>query len=266
MKKAIYLIWFVALVNSFCFSQKEKMFYKEAQIETPDYDLIITGAVSTPLETKFKIKIINKTASYLSYNPNESKFIINNVEYPVVNEKPVMIEPYKTDFKVVNLKGSGYNTVKNYTFIAGGIYKLSANMAIFNGDDFKLPPSTNSINVGPYTVTLEKLDKESDKTTAKFVCVYNGDKTGIIYPMLSSVKMPDGKEYATVKKEKTILLFKGQFEDFTLAWERMPGGRSNDMQLVDMFVKWNKAFNEADKEKTADATLNLVLDEVKTYK
>ncbi|HXU26724.1 MAG TPA: hypothetical protein VN698_05780 [Bacteroidia bacterium] len=266
MKKAICLVWFLGFINTFCFAQKEKTFYKEAQIETADYDLIIVGAVSTPLETKFKIKIINKTASYLSYNPTESKFIINNVEYPVVNEKPIMIEPYKTDSKVINLKGSGYNMVRNYSFIVGGIYKLSANLTIFTGDDYKLPPSANVVNVGPYTVTLEKLEKESGKTTAKFVCVYNGDKTGIIYPTYIAVKMPDGKEYATVKKEKTILLFKGQFEDFTVAWEKMPGGRANDMQLVDMFVKWNKAFNEAEKEKTPESTFNLSIDELKTNK
>src|ERR1700756_5621512 len=104
MKKTIYLILILGLINTFCFAQKEKIYYKETQIETPDYDLIITGGVSTSEETKFKIKIINKTESFLSYNPAESKFIINNIEYPVVNEKAMMIEPYKTESKVINLK------------------------------------------------------------------------------------------------------------------------------------------------------------------
>jgi hypothetical protein len=265
MKKAICLVWFFGLINTFCFAQKERTFYKEVQVSTPDYDLIIVDAVANPEETKFKIKIINKSASYLSYNPLESKFIINNTEYPVVNEKPLMIEPYKTESKVINLKGVGYNAVKNYSFVVSGIYKL-INISIITGDDYKLPPAATAFNIGPYSITVEKLNKETDKTTVRFVYVYNGEKTGLVYPMKASVKMPDGKEYGTVKKERNVLVLKGQSDDFTLAWERMPGGRANDMQLVDMMVKWNAVFNEADKEKTPDATLALAIDEVKTNK
>jgi len=254
MKKAICLVWFLGLMSSFCFAQKEKMYYKDFKVETADYDLTVVGAIAIPTETKFRLKITNKTGAYLSYNPAESKFIINGTEY-AVKEKSFIIEPYKSESKVINLVGTGYNAVKSYSFLVSGIYKLSANLTPFTGDDYKLPPSANITNVGPYTVVIDKFEKTSDKTTAKFICTYNGDKTGLAYPMNISVKMPDGKEYATVKKEKTILLFKGQSEDFTVAWERMPGGRANDMQMVDMFIKWNKTFNEADKEKIADATL-----------
>jgi len=254
MKKTICLVWFLGLISTFCFAQKDKMYYKDIKVETADYDLTVVGAISITTETKFKLKITNKTGAYLSYNPTESKFIINGAEF-AVKEKSFIIEPYKTESKVINLVGTGYNAVKNYTYIVSGIYKLSANLTPFVGDDYKLPPSTNMINIGPYTVVIDKFEKASDKATAKFVCTYNGDKTGLIYPMNVSVKMPDGKEYATVKKEKNILLFKGQSEDFTVGWEKMPGGRLNDMQLVDMIIRWNKTFNETDKDKTPEATL-----------
>ncbi|HTA61351.1 MAG TPA: hypothetical protein VK835_02800 [Bacteroidia bacterium] len=263
MKKTLCLFLFLGLVNTLCFAQN-KIFYRETEVEGEVYDLVIVDAVSTPAETKFKIKIINKTASYLSYNPAESKFIINNVEYPVINEKPLIVEPYQTDYKIINLKGPGYNFIKSYTFVAGGIYKLSSNVSTFTGEDFRLPPSSNIATVGPYDITIEKLVKESGKTVAKFSCVYNGEKTGLVHPMKVSVKMPDGKEYATIKRQKTFLLFKGQANDFTLVWERMPGGKANDMQLVDMFVKWNATFNEAEREKTLDASLTLTIDELKT--
>ena len=259
MKKIICLVWFLGLINTFCFAQKDKMYYKDFKIETADYDLIVVDAISIPTETKFKLKIVNKTASYLSYNPTESKFIINGAEY-AVKEKSFIIEPDKTESKVVNLVGPGYNNVKSYSVVVSGIYKLSLNLTAFTGDDYKLPPSANTTNVGPYTVTIEKFDKASDKTTAKFTCTYNGEKTGLVETMNASVKMPDGKEYATVKKEKAVLVLKGQSDNFTLAWERMPGGRANDMQLVDMFIKWNKVFNEADKDKTPDTTLMLEMD------
>jgi len=254
MKKAICLVWFLGLINSFCFAQKDKMYYKDFKVETADYDLTVVSAISIPTETKFRLKITNKTGAYLSYNPTESKFIINGSEY-AVKEKSFIIEPYKTESKIINLAGIGYSAVKSYSFVVSGIYKLSANLTSFAGDDYKLPPSANMTNVGLYTVVIDKFDKASDKATARFICTYNGDETGLVYPMNVSVKMPDGKEYATVKKEKTILLFKGQSDDFTVAWEKMPGGRLNDMQLVDMIIRWNKTFNETDKDKTPDATL-----------
>jgi hypothetical protein len=266
MKKRVCLVLFLGLINTFCFAQqREKIFYKETQIETADYNLIVVDAVANPVETKFKLKIVNKTASYLSYNPLESKFIINNVEYMVVSEKPLMIEPYKTESKVINLKGA-YNTAKTYSFVVSGIYKLSANVLNFAGDDYKLPPSANTVNVGPYTVAIEKLNKETNKTIVKFNCIYNGEKTGLVHPMRISVKMPDGKEYATIKKERPILLLKGQADNFAVVWERMPGGKENDMQLVEMMLKWNATYTEADKEKTPDSTFILNIDEVKTNK
>ena len=55
----------------------EKIYYKDTKIETADYTLIVSNAVSTDAETKFKIKIVNKTNTFLIYKPEESKFNIN---------------------------------------------------------------------------------------------------------------------------------------------------------------------------------------------
>jgi hypothetical protein len=272
MKKLTAILSVFILTTIFGFSYKEnspaksdKIYYKETQIETDDYTLMIVAGVSTDNETKFKLKIVNKTASFLTYNGAESKFIINGASYEV-KEKPLMVEPYQTASKVINLKGEGYNKVKSYTFLLSGIYKINPNTTPILGEDYKLPAAKNTADIGPFTLTLNKLTKETDKTLIKFDCVYNGEKSGFIYPIKMAVKMPDGKDYATVKKEKPILLLKGQTEDFTLLWERMPGGKANDMQLVDMFVKWNDAFSEADKVKAKDETFTLNIDEEKSAK
>ncbi len=270
MKKILTII--SVFISMVAFSQKEnsevkydKIYYKETQIEAEDYTIMIVDAVSTDNETKFKLKIVNKSASFLSYNPVESKFVVNGVSFDV-KEKQVMVEPYKTASKVINLKGAGYNKIKSYTFLLSGIYKINPNTTPIIGEDYKLPAAKNTQNIGPFTVTINKLNKETDKTLVKFDCVYNGEKSGFVYPIKTAVKMPDGKDYATIKKEKPILLLKGQTEDFTLLWERMPGGKANDMQLVDMFVKWNDAFSEADKEKAKDETFTLNIDEEKSKK
>src|SRR6202012_1229257 len=97
----------------------EKIFYKDTKIETADYTLLISNAVSTDGETKFKLKIVNKTNSYLIFKPEESKFTINGATVDV-KEKQMMIDPFESESKVINLKGEGYNKVKNYSFLAAG--------------------------------------------------------------------------------------------------------------------------------------------------
>src|ERR1700744_4583217 len=152
----------------------EKIYYKDTKIETADYTLIVSNAVSTDAETKFKIKIVNKTNTFLIYKPEESKFNING-KTADITEKQMLIDPFQSETKVINLKGEGYNRVKSYSFLAAGIYKIAAGTPI-PAEDFKLPPAKNSITAGPFVITQEKLSKATDKTTVKFNCLYTGDK------------------------------------------------------------------------------------------
>ena len=240
----------------------EKIFYKDTKVETADYTLIITNAVSTDAETKFKIKVVNKSNSYLIYKPEESKFNING-KTSDIKEKEMLIDPFKSDTKVINLKGEGYNRVKNYSFLAAGVYKVTPGVPI-PAEDFKLPPAKNEITAGPFVIKQEKFSKATDKTTVKFNCLYTGDKVGLVSPQKANMRMPDGKDYATAKKENTIILAKGQNDSFILEWDRIVGGKANDMQLVDMIVKWNDMLNEATLDKANAETINLEFDDVKT--
>ncbi len=240
----------------------EKIFYKDTKIETADYTLMISNAVSTDGETKFKLKIVNKTNSYLIYKPEESKFTING-KIVDVSEKQMMIDPFESESKVINLRGEGYNRIKTYTFLVGGIYKLIPGAPI-PAEDFKLPPAKNDITAGPFVITQEKLSKETDKTIVKFNCLYIGDKMGLVSPKKANMRMPDGKDYATVKKEKPVILSKGQNDSFVLEWDRMQGGKATDMQKVDMIIKWNETFTEAAPEKLSSETFTLYFDDIKT--
>jgi len=264
MKKIVLTSLVIACTLSSAIAQEVKyvkIFYKDFKMETSDLTITVDNAVSTEAETKFKLKITNKTSDYIIYKPEESKFVINGKDLKP-SEKWLIISPNDSDFRIINLKGAGYNTVKSYSFVVDGLYRVSSSAKGIAVPDFKLPPAQNEFKAENFTCTLGKLSKESDKTEAKFKCAYNGNKIGFIFPNKVSVKMPDGSEHANAKsKSKVIMLLKGETDDITLKWERMEGGKAMDMQKVDMMVKWNDTFSEVDPEKMKSETLELVFDE-----
>ncbi len=272
MKKTVLVL--IAVTTMFTASaQKEKkydkLYYKNTVLETGEVTITVDNAVSTEGETKFKLKIVNKTADYIMFKPDECKFIINGKESKPT-EKPKTIDPNSSDWLIVNLKGAGYNAVKNYSFEIAGIYKVSTSGTVVQTPDFKLPASKNDFKTGNFNMNMTKLTKESGKTEAKFDCAYNGDKVAIVFPSKMGLKMPDGNEYASVQpkgllaKKGPVLLTKGQTEGITGNWERMQGGKAMDMQKVEMFIKWNETFTEVTPEKLKNETLNFEFDEALT--
>src|ERR1044072_1931404 len=112
MKKLLLAFAAITIMANMGLAQKkyDKLVYKEVKNEGSDVDITIQNAVSTEGETKFKIKINNKTDDYIIYKPAESKFVINGKEY-AVTEKQIIIDPNGSDFKIINLKGEGYNAM-----------------------------------------------------------------------------------------------------------------------------------------------------------
>lgn len=249
-------------------AQKEetyrKIFYKDTKTEHNDLTITVENAVATEGESKFKLKIVNNTADYILYKIAESKFVINGKEIEV-SEKPLLISPNESGHRVVNAKGTGYNSVKNYEYIVDGLYKVPADTKGLPTADFMLPASRNDFKTGPFTCKLDKVKKESAVTNARFTCTYNGNKAGFIFPSKVAVKMPDGREYANEKtKASEIMLSRGEDDYFTLTWSRMEGGSAMDMQKVDMLIKWNDAFAEITPEKLPSTKLAISWDEALT--
>lgn len=242
----------------------EKIFYKDIRTEHQDLSIVVDNAVSNDGESKFKLKIVNNTADYVLFKVSECKFIINGKEAQV-KEKSLLISPNESGSRVVNVKGEGYNKVKNYEFIVDGLYKVPADAPGIATPDFMLPASRNDFKSGPFTCKLEKVKKESAVTNARFDCTYNGSKLGFIFPSKVAVKMPDGREYANEKsKASEIVLTRGESDYFTLTWSRMEGGSKMDMQKVDMLIKWNDAFVEMTPEKLPSKKLDVEFDEALT--
>lgn len=271
MKTTIFTLATSLIVSVGAYAQTfEKLFYKDLSKETNEVTLTIDNAVSTAAETKFKFKVTNKTNDYIIYKPVESKFIINGKDVKPT-EKMLIIKPNESDYVTINLKGSGYNALKNYSFVVDGIYSVSTKGKAITVPNFKLPASQNEFTAGDFNCNMTNISKETGKTEVKFKCSYNGDKIGVINNSKAGVKMPDGNEYANAKKpglldskEKNVLVMKGEEESVNLKWERMEGGKAMDMQKVAMEIVWNATFTEAPAVKVKGETMELEFDEAAT--
>lgn len=268
MKKTVLHIALALLTLGTATAQKqvkyEKLFYKDVTKETNEVKITVDNAVSTAGETKFKLKITNLTGDYIVFKPEESKFIVNGKE-TTPKEKWLIIKPNESDFRVINLKGAGYNEVKSYSFVVGGLYIASTKGTVVEAPNFDLPASKNDFEAGNFKTTMSNIYKESDRTEVKFKSAYNGQKIGFIQPAKVSVKMPDGKEYANAKsKADIIMLTKGQDDSFSLRWDRMEGGKAMDMQKVPMTIIWHDAYSESELKSLNAEKIDMEFDQANT--
>lgn len=253
------------LVGISSFAQKEdkkkqkekedlKYIYKEATLETDDYKVYIIDAVASLKQSKFKIKIFNKTNDYLLVKPTE--FIYLSGDKPILSrDKTFVVSPNEEETEVVDFRGEDMLADK-YTVEFKGIYKASAGGKTYNVPDFELPPAKNDFTVENFTCDLKKHDLKTDKSVVKFDCVYVGDGVGLISPTKTKAIMPDGKENANSKKTQPIILERGKREDFTMVYPELPG--SGDMQKNGIKVKWYETFRESKLSAVGSKKLEVV--------
>jgi archaellum component FlaF (FlaF/FlaG flagellin family) len=248
-------------------AQYQKLYFKNLEKDFSDYSVSVSNAVNTANESKFKIKITNKTNDYLIFKPEESKVVIDGKEYSP-KEKWLIIGPGESDARVVNIKGS-YMQAKNYTYLMDGMYKVPVDVKGLDAPDFKLPPASTEFKVGGFNVSMGKMSKESDETKVNFDVLYAGNQVGLVFFTRAAAKMPDGNEYATVKpkagllseKPNALLLLKGAKDDFTVKWERMQGGKAMDMQKQNMNIIWHGTFVETKPEKAQSEKFEMEFDQ-----
>jgi hypothetical protein len=264
MKKTFLLIAaFASLGLSVNAQKKDKpykdIFYKDIAKECDDMSISTNNGISNKEMTKFKLKIVNKTNDILLYKPEESSFKLESKEVQP-KEKWLYVYPNESDFRVVN--GVGPDFLFPYIYIVDGVYKIPTNGKGIETSEFQLPASQNEFTSGGFTCVMSSLTKESDLTEVKFECRYNGDKIGVIQPSRAAVKLPDGTEIANEKsKSQPIVVMKGKSEKITLKWNRMEGGRAQDMQKIKMNILWRNTFSEVDAEKLKDEVLQFEIDE-----
>ena len=242
-------------------SEKEglKYFYKEATVETDDYNIYIIDAVADLKKAKFKVKIFNKTNDYLLVKPTEFKYLSGDKTI-LSSDKTYVISPNEEEIEVIDFKG-GDMLAEKFTIEFKGIYKASAGGKTNTISNFDLPPTKNEFTSENFTCSLKKHDLKTDKSVAKFDCVYVGDGVGIINPTKASAIMPNAQENVNHKNIQPIILERGKRDDFTLVFTELPG--AGDMQKNGIKIKWNESFRESKLLPIGTAKLELVKDSEK---
>src|SRR3954471_23127560 len=103
MKRFVTNLCIAASFTTVAFAQQkfEKIFYKDATLDGNDVIILADNAVSTAGETKFKLKITNKTADFIILKPEECTFMIGGKEVKAT-EKMLVISPNENDFRIIN--------------------------------------------------------------------------------------------------------------------------------------------------------------------
>jgi hypothetical protein len=231
-----------------------KYIYKEATVETDDYNIYILDAVANVKQAKFKIKIFNKTNDYLLIKPTEFKYVLGSKTI-LSKDKTYVIAPNEEETEVVDFRGTEMLADK-FTIEFKGIYKASAGGKAYSVPNFDLPPTVNEFTIENFTCTLKKDDLKTDKSAAKFDCVYVGDGVGIIAPLKANAIMPSGKEQVNSKKNQPMILERGKRDDFTLVFTELAG--AGDMQKGGIKIKWNETFRESKLAPIGTAKLDVI--------
>jgi hypothetical protein len=202
---------------------------------------------------------INKTNDYLLIKPTEFVYLAGD-KTVLSLDKTYVVSPNEEETEVIDFKG-GDMLVEKFTVEFKGIYKASAGGKINKVSDFDLPPTKNEFTSDNFTCSLKKHDLKTDKSIAKFDCIYVGDGVGIINPTKASAIMPKGQENVNHKKIKPIILERGKKDDFTLVFTELVN--AGDMQKGGIKVKWNESFRESKLLPIGNAKLELVKDSEK---
>lgn len=221
--------------------EEKKVMYKEATAETDDYKIYIVDAVAYPAQSKFKMKVFNKSNDYLLIKPKEIVFMCSDKTL-FSTDRTFVVAPNDEASLVIDYKDKNMQ-VEKYSLDVKGIYKVSAGGKISETPNFELPPTKNEFTTGNFSCTLKKNDSKTDKTVSRFECAYNGDGVGVINPIKVVAVMPNGADNPNSKKAKAMVIEKGVVEDFTLVFPEVKG--AGDMQKKAIQVKWGETFRES---------------------
>ena len=233
-------------------------YYKPVTVSLPAVKIDVLDVVAKIDYAKFKIKITNTTNDYILYKPQESKFFIEGKEYKPEDKKPVLIQPLDNVSRTIDAKGGGNNLHTNsFSFNLDGLYKVVPTGTV-TAPNFILPPSVNQFVSGDFTVDMIAISKKTQETAVKFKVTYTGEGMGIIDPKKLSTKIESGQLFANEKRDKTIVLAKGESDTFIALFHIE--GKIADMQFANMEIVWNDTFKNAELKKLDGAALSFLLD------
>ncbi len=264
MKKITLLfLSIIALISTTTAQNYKKVFYNDVISENIDYKVTITDVVATPTGLKFKLTIENKSKNYIIYSPNESVFKIKEKELKP-NEKPIIIRPADSDYRVIDLAGADYMIASDFDFVLNGISSTPEKAGSINAADIKLPMKDSEFARGGFKFTVTKFVNDEKHVDVKFNVRYEGDKVGIYEPRNVNMMFKNKKENLNYFANKLpMVLFKDNEHELGIAWKDIPpsvGSTAED----EMTVVWKEAFMEVTPEKQPSKQIHISFDKERT--
>ncbi len=241
------------------------VFYKEISFENDDYKLYLVKCFSRADILKVKVRVFNKTKDVIYIKPEEFTFSVNGKTIKGYG-RILMVQPDGEESHIVDVKGDGDMRCEKFEVVLGGFYKVNLAGDVYTTANSEIPAKQGSkIETGPFTCELSTTVTNKEKSFAKYDCVYNGDKIGVIEPNKSTAIMSSGKEnYNSFPKNDVFILEKaGAPAHITIEFRKMNGAGD----LTDGYkVKWNDAFKASKLTSLKTITVPMVADIEKSEK
>ena len=237
--------------------------FSPVTVENAEVKLEMQDALAEATYCKFRFKATNKTNDYVFVDPAKFKVTLGGAAMGF-KEKAFTLRPYEDAVRTLNvIGGTAYHQESFSIDFADGFHLAPSKGSVVTVEEFTLPASKNEVSGGPFTVNLQSLSQETDKTQAKFNVKYTGSALGIVDPSKVSFRIPAGQVFATAKsKSKPVVLTGGESDNFTVTAE-IPG-KIADMQFTTLTVLWNETFVESAKRALTVDQAAFTLDAAKT--
>ncbi len=249
------------------FLKYKKIYYSNKTIEGNGYTVELNNIIDYDGELKFSFKVLNIQNEYILLKGNGTKITKLGTEFPI-SEKTKLIAPQKSKSQTIKCLGSGDNRAEIFTFFGNSLFSLKVDQSAQKIDSMKIPLARKDFEFNSVKCFVDVKEK-STQTTKIVTTVKNNSKDYLfIYPSRIALKMPDGNTYTSNNSKEVIIIAPNKSGKVTCKWDRMPGGKLNDMQLVvmnlifdDVFyfssikpmdsfsidVEWNEVLTEAKK-------------------
>lgn len=202
-------------------------------------------------ELTFKVAIENTTTDWVLLRKDGLSYLAGGGSFtPKDNRK----------FEVVKPNGKGAHTFgiaddlgrlhhREMAVQLREAYRVDPNGRVLSTAQTSLPAQARSFTVGGFTCELAgKVTQETDKTAAKYDCLYNAEPgtVGIVHESALTFRIPSGATFANEESGKRELVLPGEKVAIKLKVTTIqPTPHGVDMQKSVLTVDWTGVFAEA---------------------
>lgn len=278
IKETLSLLFLLLPFLSISQDPKHENHYQDLDpVETDAYKVSFSDQHAQKDFVFIKLQIENKTKDHLMFKPHEVSFSVPEEGRHHPDEDVIFIPPKETHSEKIKVSGDANFHKEEQKMKLAGLYQVSKDGEVQEGEPFKLPAEKNTFEIGDGSFECSlagDVKQETKETKADFECTYHGDGVGLVNHRKVSVKTEDDEEFANKKKKGLIGKVAGKDAE-----KKLLDGESSkvktqfeipakvvDMQFADLYVHWNDCFRESQPDELESKVLELALDPDKTDK